>query len=101
MGFKEFKLLKALILVGLTKPPFIEPDKPIGPVVIGTNEKDSFGILKIYADKVGGGRTETSFKPEMKMRNYASGKKSEMSFESNNTASGSNIQPRSNVLRTH
>lgn len=55
--------------------------------MIGTNEKDSFGILKIYADKVGGGRTETSFKPEMKMRNYASGKKSEMSFESNNTAS--------------
>lgn len=50
-----------------------------------SDQLDNFGIVKIYKDKEGG-QFNTTFKGEQKMRNYASGKKSEWSYEYTATA---------------
>jgi len=51
------------------------PPKP------GQGEKDTFGILKIYADKPGGKNITSGYTEEEFERNYASGKPSEWSYE--------------------
>lgn len=63
----------------------------------GGGHVDSFGVLKIHADKPGGS-TNTVFKLEEKRRNYASGKPSEDSVEY--TATAKSTQQNSDVEAT-
>ncbi len=66
----------------VTPPP--QPPGPDGePPGPGTTDKDQFGIIKIKPDQPGG-RLETNFELEGKMRNYKSGKPSEWSSEYTN-----------------
>lgn len=65
------------------------PQPPNGGGGGTTGDKDQFGILKIKQDKAGG-KFETNFKLEEKMRNYASGKPSEWSTEYTLVSQGSN-----------
>jgi hypothetical protein len=63
-------------------PPIDPPSPPPTPT---SGDRDQFGILKIKADQPGG-RIETKFVLEGKMRNYNSGKPSEWSSEYTNNS---------------
>lgn len=64
----------------------LDPNSPDGGTPTETGDKDQFGILMI-CPSAKDGKVETNFKLEEKMRNYASGKKSEWSTEYTNVSS--------------